>query len=700
MELKSALNAFEATWKIHSPNDWYKASAPCLRSLRGQFDTKVHGGVTGLLAQAYPAHTWQPEKFQNLRVTWDKATQEKFMTNLGSQLGFTKMEDWYTISGKDFTDYDGGSLLNIYSSPAVAVMGIFKDHTWIPWKFRNVPNSTWEEEGSFRKFAEYLAEQKEFKTKEDWYKVSWADVQACGGKAMVYKHFDAVLWKFVTKCFPEYNLKPWLFENCSKGVWDDVQVRREYMQYLGEKLNIKNMADWYKVSAKDFSENDGDGLLSVYDRSVGQTIVGILCEHQWEIWRFPSPNIRDNRATMVNYMKYLGDKLGFTEMEDWYRVRAQDFYDNAGAPLVHRYKHLSALVSAAFPDHAWLPWKFTNIKRLWDEKEIRVKFMTQLAEKLNYTTPDDWYQLTQDDLRKHGGTSLLKFYNGSPSAVVAATFPEKDWVAYRFKAIPKRIKNQIGESALVRPPVPANSGNTPVVENPPPTPLLSSLAELPPSGIGENENSRELRKAFAHLETQLGITRVDDWYRVSADQIQKHVRATRTYIERMGLPALLRMVYPRHPWDDSKFPPSYFKLSKQRMMKVLLAKYLLPKGTLLLENHSHNALYFEKTPITSDLFIPSLNLSLEYQGKQHYQSIDLFGDAGMRSDYDEEKKRQLEKLGITVVSIPYWWDGKPELLIERIQKSKPEIQFSYKKTTTKTGLQREEEQESAGNSVT
>ena len=96
-------------------------------------------------------------------------------------------------------------------------------------------------------------------------------------------------------------------------------------------------------------------------------------------------------------------------------------------------------------------------------------------------------------------------------------------------------------------------------------------------------------------------------------------------------------MYPQHTWDEGRFPPSFNKLSKQRMMKVLLAKYpspsslssfffffksfyilfdcwryLLPKNTPLLENHSHNALYFEKTPITSDLFIPSLNLSLEY----------------------------------------------------------------------------------------
>lgn len=93
--------------------------------------------------------------------------------------------------------------------------------------------------------------------------------------------------------------------------------------------------------------------------------------------------------------------------------------------------------------------------------------------------------------------------------------------------------------------------------------------------------------------------------------------------------------------------------------------YLLPRGTLLLENHSHNSLYFKQTPITSDLFIPSMNLALEYpilvfniytiihtyltrriyQGEQHVQSINYFGDANLRVEYDKEKKKQLENLG-------------------------------------------------------
>ena len=52
----------------------------------------------------------------------------------------------------------------------------------------------------------YLGEQKGFKTKEDWYKISGYDLRKIGGRNLVEKHFDNMLWKFVTKVCPKWNL--------------------------------------------------------------------------------------------------------------------------------------------------------------------------------------------------------------------------------------------------------------------------------------------------------------------------------------------------------------------------------------------------------------------------------------------------------------------------------------------------------------
>jgi hypothetical protein len=45
-----------------------------------------------------------------------------------------------------------------------------------------------------------------------------------------------------------------------------------------------------------------------------------------------------------------------------------------------------------------------------------------------------------------------------------------------------------------------------------------------------------------------------------------------------------------------------------------------------------------------DIFIPDLNLALEYQGAQHYESIFPFGDRGDRTERDKEKREACLKV--------------------------------------------------------
>ena len=68
----------------------------------------------------------------------------------------------------------------------------------------------------------------------------------------------------------------------------------------------------------------------------------------------------------------------------------------------------SQALQAVYPEHEWLPWKFSNSpKGFWKKKENQKKFFDWLGKELGYKTLDDWYNITTSTIDKHGGGSML-----------------------------------------------------------------------------------------------------------------------------------------------------------------------------------------------------------------------------------------------------------------------------------------------------
>jgi hypothetical protein len=77
------------------------------------------------------------------------------------------------------------------------------------------------------------------------------------------------------------------------------------------------------------------------------------------------------------------------------------------------------------------------------------------------------------------------------------------------------------------------------------------------------------------------------------------------------------------------------------------------------------------------IFLPHLSLAIEYQGVQHYIS-NLFGSYAIRQRRDQAKLKFASQLGITLISIPFWWDKSSESLASTIQYYRPDIHLQEK----------------------
>jgi len=69
-----------------------------------------------------------------------------------------------------------------------------------------------------------------------------------------------------------------------------------------------------------------------------------------------------------------------------------------------------------------------------------------------------------------------------------------------------------------------------------------------------------------------------------------------------------------------------------------------------------------------DVWIPSIQLAFEYQGRQHFQFHYMFGNPQPQKKRDEEKKEACKRNGITLIEIAEGWNHSKQHLEELIKK--------------------------------
>jgi hypothetical protein len=77
--------------------------------------------------------------------------------------------------------------------------------------------------------------------------------------------------------------------------------------------------------------------------------------------------------------------------------------------------------------------------------------------------------------------------------------------------------------------------------------------------------------------------------------------------------------------------------------------------------------------IEFDVYFPFLQLAFEYQGETHYHSTSVFGSASKRQRNDALKRKFASNMGITLISIPFWWDKSVASLEATIHYYRPDL---------------------------
>jgi hypothetical protein len=248
----------------------------------------------------------------------------------------------------------------------------------------------------------------------------------------------------------------------------------------------------------------------------------------------------------LDYMLWLGHKLRFRWMEDYYRLSHEDIKRHRGAGLATRYWNASAVegVKQCFPDYQWHDWLFLCAPRaFWHNPENHRRYMRWLGEQLGFRRPEDWYRVTIQDFLDHCGGSFLGFYKNALSSAVKAYLPDYDWKEWMFYPTPGgfwdvrenrlRYMRWLGEKlgcsgpedwyGVLQGDFEANYGNgcmkrygccptTAVMDLFPDYPWLEWRFARVPAGFWDQPENR--RRYIEWLGKKLGFRRTEDWLRV------------------------------------------------------------------------------------------------------------------------------------------------------------------------------------------
>eukprot|EP01114_Cavostelium_apophysatum_P007737 TRINITY_DN1990_c0_g1_i5.p1 TRINITY_DN1990_c0_g1~~TRINITY_DN1990_c0_g1_i5.p1 ORF type:complete len:848 (+),score=203.21 TRINITY_DN1990_c0_g1_i5:93-2636(+) len=415
----------------------------------------------------------------------------------------------------------------------------------------------------------------------------------------------------------------------SQPAYGSEYSERNFFDILGRKLNILSLDDWYKVRSREVRLQGGSSILRAHGESLFDALAKAYPEHhfvRWKFTRMPNGywNSKENKTAFFNDLAL---KLKIKDQDDWYQVSEQEIEEHGGGSLMHYFGDFRKAIVDSYPDVQWDLEKFVTVRKpngAWQGADQQRDFFDRLAVRLGLQTWQDWYKVSGKTIKEHGGTSVLRYFKDCPSKALMALYPEHPWNPHRFE----KVSNKFWQD-------PANQ-----------------------------------RKYFDKIGKELNIKHWEDWYLVTREQVFKNAGFTILRYYGDSLMNALEAVYPEHPWKSHKALDIERRSSKAQshLFKAVLS--IFPGKSV----HNNFKYQLDQTPIEVDVAVPSLSLAFEYQGEPHFYNVTVFGrDADNVKNNDDRKRQICGSIGVTLIQIPFWWDGTKASLLKTILQHRPEL---------------------------
>ena len=609
--------------------------------------------------------------------------QREIMDQLFIKLNLNSIEDWLNIPRGKIIKNGGRNLLNYYKGDfSLLLQSIypyypinnfklllkFKSHHY----FTSIENQ--------REFMDYLFKKFKFKSFDDWVKLSREKLkEERGGFSLLSQYNNNNnnnnnnnMKNILTTIYPNY---PWekLFFRQNKFLSREEQIN--CLEKIYDRLKLNSFDDWLQISKEKFIQNGGKYLKinSKKKKAMKNLLSNLYPNFPWDFssYKFNSYEKLKLIDKRKKKMDEIFKKLNLKSLDDWFNIPKNLITFNGGKFLYEEFNgDLLKLLRNIYPNFPFILPKnnFENI--LFNQR----KFMDNLFIKFNLISLDEWLLIPIKKILLNGGNNLIiTEYKKDMKKLFTSLYPNFPWdfSLYQIKNFKLENHQKFMDNLFIKFKLNSlddwiNITQKMIIKNKGRNLLLrykNNIKFLLSSIYPNYPWNSSVFNFHYHLSIKMkewineySIHQKKDWYRLPNE--------FSVMGKKYFLLNTLSLFFPSEKWKKSIFL-SRNKKTTQRLL-FSFTQMIYP-SLLIFENYFHPKLIHSNN-YELDIFIPALQLALEYQGEHHYDDLPAaFGTIELLQFRDEEKEKLARDHSIKIIYIPYWWDQSLSSLQSSLQ---------------------------------
>ena len=673
-------------YNLNTPEDWNSITYNHIQSNGGRSLLKRYS-VFKLKCMACPegkqifTNPNQPAGY------WEnKENVKKFLEKIKTKYNIKSPEDWNSLSTNQIKSNGGNGLLKYYSVYELKAIACPEGTELFDNPYKS--SGYWEIDENIRNFLIEIKQKYNLQSPDDWNSITHNQIKSNGGATLLHKHS-----MFDLKCLacPEGKM---IFNNTIKpsGYWKNKENILQFLMEIKKKFNINTPEDWNSITRNQIQSSGGGTLLRKYTM---YDLKCMICPEGKSIFEYPNKSkpskYWDNEENIQNFLSEIQQKYNLNSPKDWNSITSKQIRINGGIELTKKYsmyeiKCMACPEGKEFFDAPYKPAGY------WENKGNVLKFLSELSQKYNLKTPEDYNSITY----KYIPQTLLKKYSIFELKCMAcpegksvfdkqpksSLYWENENNILEFLSTVKQKYNlQSPEdwNSVTRKQIQSIGGNG-LFKN---YSLFALKCLACPEGkdvfdnqpksseFWQDESNRD--QFFEKLRHKYNLKNPNDWKRLSKSQI---ISQGGNWLFKRN--KNLSNIQIKFESSDNKNIPEYLPLnelisetlgkrSSQRYLFLQVQK-LFPREEIV-EDYFHSEISrISGCNVQFDIFMIQRNIAIEYHGRHHYEDIpQAFSNLETYKNRDIEKEKLCKKHGIQLIVIPYWWDNNLDSLKETLK---------------------------------